>query len=99
VELLVAALLLPAVAWFVTAPLRSPRADGRPGDSDLVALEAAKQAKYREIRDLELDRAAGKVDEEQFAAANAELRAEAIAILDRLDQTRSAEGRRPSAAG
>jgi cytochrome c-type biogenesis protein CcmF len=46
-------------------------------------LEALKEAKYREIRDAELDHAAGKLSDEDFAILNAELRNEAVEILDR----------------
>ncbi len=46
-------------------------------------LEAQKEAKYREIRDAELDHAAGKLSDEDFALLDAELRSEAVAILDR----------------
>ena len=46
-------------------------------------LEALKEAKYREIRDAELDHAAGKLTDEDFAILDAELRTEAVAILDR----------------
>ncbi len=53
-----------------------------PADSD---LEAQKEAKYREIRDAELDHAAGKLSDEDFALLDAELRREAVAILDRAD--------------
>jgi len=45
-------------------------------------LEALKEAKYREIRDAELDHAAGKLSDEDFALLDAELRGEAIEILD-----------------
>ena len=45
-------------------------------------LEALKEAKYREIRDAELDHAAGKLSDEDFALLDAELRKEAIEILD-----------------
>jgi cytochrome c-type biogenesis protein CcmF len=44
-------------------------------------LEALKEAKYREIRDAELDHAAGKLSDEDFALLDAELRREAVAIL------------------
>ncbi len=47
-------------------------------------LEARKEAKYREIRDAELDHAAGKLSDEDFAQLDAELRREAIEILDRV---------------
>src|SRR5262249_3358313 len=48
-------------------------------------LEALKEAKYREIRDAELDHAAGKLSDEDFALLDAELRKEAVEILDRAD--------------
>jgi cytochrome c-type biogenesis protein CcmF len=46
-------------------------------------LEALKEAKYREIRDAELDHAAGKLSDEDFALLDAELRSEAVEILGR----------------
>jgi hypothetical protein len=85
VEVVIALVLLAAVAYFVTTPLRS-RA-GEPGEDPVVAdLEARKEAKYREIRDAELDHAQGKLSEEDWRVADAELRAEAIAILRELDE-------------
>jgi cytochrome c-type biogenesis protein CcmF len=47
--------------------------------------DAQKEAKYREIRDAELDHATGKLSDEDFAALDAELRREAVEILDRVD--------------
>jgi cytochrome c-type biogenesis protein CcmF len=57
----------------------------RPGVRAAVdpELEALKEAKYREIRDAELDHAAGKLSDEDFALLDAELRNEAVEILDR----------------
>ena len=67
--LLFFAVVLAAVVWFVTAPLRRPEgaADERE-DPRLADLEARKEAKYREIRDAELDRAAGKLTEADWRA-------------------------------
>jgi hypothetical protein len=48
-------------------------------------LEAAREAKYREIRDAELDYRTGKLSRADYEAINADLRAEAIEILNRLD--------------
>jgi cytochrome c-type biogenesis protein CcmF len=45
--------------------------------------DARKEAKYREIRDAELDHATGKLSDEDFALLDAELRGEALEILDR----------------
>jgi cytochrome c-type biogenesis protein CcmF len=44
--------------------------------------DARKEAKYREIRDAELDHAVGKLSDEDFAAVDAELREEALEILN-----------------
>ncbi len=87
-ELLIALLLVAMVAAFVSVPLRRARsADGPdPVEAELAELEARKQAKYREIRDTELDHAAGKIDDADFARQDAELRADAVAILKRIDE-------------
>jgi hypothetical protein len=47
-------------------------------------LEAAREAKYREIRDTELDYRTGKLSREDYEAIDADLRGEAIEILNRL---------------
>ena len=81
------ALVLLAVAWLVTAPLR-PGAAARAADteaSERDELEALKAAKYAEIRDAELDYRIGKLSEEDWRALDRSLRAEAITILNRLD--------------
>jgi hypothetical protein len=85
VEIALAVILLLAVGWFVSAPLRHAAAAA--GDDPRRAdLEARKEAKYREIRDAELDHAQGKLSDEDWRAADAELRRDAIEILDELDR-------------
>jgi hypothetical protein len=92
VEYVLAAALIIALAWFVTAPLRRGPADAAPaaGDEDPVIadLEARKEAKYREIRDAELDREQGKLSQADWTRIDAELRQEAIALLKALDKAR-----------
>ena len=74
----IGALISLAGALIAIWPARSrrrglfPRAEG----------DARKEAKYREIRDAELDHAAGKLSDEDFALLDAELRREAVEILD-----------------
>jgi hypothetical protein len=59
------------------------------GKSTKVAeLEAAREAKYREIRDAELDHRTGKLSDEDFRSVDSALRAEAISILQALDRAR-----------
>ncbi len=84
--LLVIVLLAAAAAW-ISVPLRRAGAPSEPGLEDpvMAELEARKQAKYREIRDTELDHAQEKLSDEEFARQDAELRREAIAILKEID--------------
>jgi flagellar biosynthesis/type III secretory pathway M-ring protein FliF/YscJ len=86
-----------AVLAFVTVPLRRPRpATGAEQDEDLGEqlreLEAAREAKYREIRDAELDHRTGKLSDADFEAVDGALRAEAVAILRRLEEARERLG-------
>jgi hypothetical protein len=76
------------VVLVVSAPLRNQRAR-RPIDStELADLDAARDAKYREIRDAELDRRTGKLSEDDYQAIDQTLRGEAIEILHALDRAR-----------
>jgi hypothetical protein len=95
-ELLLIAVILLVVAVFVTAPLRRPRRQDRGADEDprLVELDARKEAKYREIRDAEMDREAGKLSEEEWRRHDAELRREAIRILRQIDELEGTTGKR-----
>jgi hypothetical protein len=88
VEFVLIAVILVVLAVFVTAPLRRAAgvSHGEDEDPRVADLEARKQAKYREIRDAELDREAGKIDEQEWRRQDAELRREAIGILKRLDE-------------
>jgi hypothetical protein len=87
VEYLLILLVLAAVVLVISAPLRPGRA--REEDLALEArraeLEAAKEAKYREIRDAELDYRTGKLSDADWRAMDRALRAEAVELLKRLD--------------
>lgn len=84
-------LVVLAVAMLViTQPLRRARTPSG-GDADagppatIAELEAARGAKYAEIREAELDHQMGKLSDEDFEAVDRALRAEAIEILAALD--------------
>jgi hypothetical protein len=76
-----------AVGAAVVAPfLRSePEAGAARGDR-LAELEARKEAKYREIRDAELDYRTGKLSTDDHRALDRSLRREALAILEEIDR-------------
>jgi flagellar biosynthesis/type III secretory pathway M-ring protein FliF/YscJ len=87
IEVLLGALLFVLVAAFVLVPLRRERSEGGE-DPRIAELESRKEAKYREIRDTELDHAAGKLDDEDFRRQEAELRSEAVEILNQLEEVK-----------
>ena len=91
-EYVLAALILVALVAFVVAPLRrhaeAGASEAELEDPRIAELEARKEAKYREIRDAEMDRAQGKLTEADFRRQDAELRREAIEILKELDRAR-----------
>ena len=73
-------------ALVIAAPLRRGPGVDRREDERRAALEAAKEAKYREIRDAELDFRMGKVSETDYRVTDRELRAQAVEILRDLDE-------------
>jgi flagellar biosynthesis/type III secretory pathway M-ring protein FliF/YscJ len=80
------------VAAILSVPLRRRGEQERREETRLAELRAAKEAKYREIRDAELDREMGKLSKEDWRSVDRDLRAEAIDILRELDRL---EGRTP----
>jgi hypothetical protein len=85
-DLLVIVVVLVLVVLLVSAPLRSRRADDVAESAERAELEAARDAKYREIRDAELDYRTGKLSEADWRGLDRQLRGEAVAILRRLDE-------------
>jgi hypothetical protein len=81
-------LLLAVVLLVVSSPLRSARRRRDPASAERDGLETAREAKYREIRDAELDYRTGKLSREDYEAVDGALRAEAVEILKRLELLR-----------
>jgi hypothetical protein len=86
-EILLVLAVLAVAVLVIIGPLRA--GSGTPTDADESAqhaeLEAAKEAKFREIRDAELDYRTGKLSRADWRALDSTLRAEAIDLLRALD--------------
>ena len=92
-EIALIALVVAGAAYIVTEPLRGrSKAADENFEAELAELEAAKEAKYREIRDAELDHRMGKLSDDDHRRVDRELSGEAMAILRELD---ALEGRAP----
>ena len=83
-----------AVGAAVAAPFLRPESGGEgiARRERLAELEARKEAKYREIRDAELDYRTGKLSREDHRALDRDLRRDAIAILEEIDRAREGDG-------
>jgi len=90
-------IVLPLAAWLIAAPLLSGRADAvaTAEEAELAELEAARDAKYAEIRDAELDYRTGKLSEADWRELDRRLRGEAVRVLHELDEL---HGRSPAVA-
>jgi hypothetical protein len=96
-QFLIVLAILAVVVIVVTGPLRSASrpsasvAEAAPGEdtAEIADLEAAREAKYREIRDAELDHSTGKLSDADFEALERTLRTEAVEILHALDRARN----------
>ena len=96
--LLVLAVLAIAL-YTISQPLLSARRASAIASDDVRALEAARDSKLQEIRDAEMDMRTGKLSDDDYQAIDGALRAEAVQILERLDDAlaheeavRAAEG-------
>ena len=87
-----------SVIVIVSSPFRreptpaGPAPDDRRTGQRRADLEVAREVKYREIRDAELDHRSGKLSDEDFRLLDGSLRAEAITILQELDRVQADGG-------
>ena len=90
-DLLLVLVVVALIALLVSAPLRRRGVLEEEESAERAELEAARDAKYREIRDAELDHRTGKLSDADYRAQDRALRAEAVDILRRLDELGSGE--------
>ncbi len=87
-------LVLVAVAVLaIAAPLRHGHQAEQEvaGRAERADLHAARDAKYAEIRDAEMDYRTGKLSEADWRAMDRQLRREAVDLLHRLDAHEESE--------
>jgi flagellar biosynthesis/type III secretory pathway M-ring protein FliF/YscJ len=86
VDLLLILIVVALIVVVVGAPLRRRGAEAVGENAERAELEAQRDAKYREIRDAELDHRTGKLSDADWRAQDRALRADAVDILRRLDE-------------
>ncbi|HTX31488.1 MAG TPA: hypothetical protein VMD09_08880 [Solirubrobacteraceae bacterium] len=97
-DVVVVVVVLFVVVLVISAPLRRARQTDAAWTGELAELEAAREAKYREIRDAELDHRTGKLSDADYEALDSVLRAEAVVILRQLDDVKERAATAPAPA-
>jgi hypothetical protein len=86
-EFVIVMAVLAGLVLFLSGPLRrAAPVENEAGGDRLAELEAAREAKYRELRDADLDHRTGKLSDEDYAEVDQGLRAEAIEIMRSIDR-------------
>lgn len=90
-----------AAGWAIAGPLRGGHAEAQDAvyQAQLEDLETAKESRYREIREAEMDFRTGKLSEADYKAIDRQLRAEAVELLRRLDALGASDDERVSRGG
>lgn len=82
--ILIGLLILAAIGWYVSRPLlqakRAPTAD-----SPVASLEVQRDSLYAQISELDLDRATGKTNEEDYQRLRKDMVGQAADILRQID--------------
>jgi hypothetical protein len=92
--------VLAGAIYLISSPLRAARRDTAADRraSQRAELEAARDAKYREIRDAELDHRTGKLSDADYQGLDSVLRAEAVVILRQIDEISERGAEEPAAS-
>jgi hypothetical protein len=86
VEIVLVLILAGVAVLAISAPLRGRAQREAASRAERSDLEAARDTKYAEIRDAELDYRTGKLSEADWRALDRQLRREAVELLHRLDE-------------
>ncbi len=78
-------LILAAIAFYVSRPLAQTRRIANTDDTAALTLEAQRESLYTQIKELDLDHATGKVNEDDYKRLRADLVAQAAGVLKQID--------------
>jgi hypothetical protein len=90
--------ILVGTVYFVSRPLLQAKRQTNAGGADASSLEMQREALYTQIKELDMDHATGKINDEDYAPMRADLVAQAAAVLKQLDGMAVAPAPEPAAA-
>lgn len=85
IAILIGLVILAAIAFYLSRPLVPSRRAAKSNGADALSLEAQRESLYTQIKELDLDHATGKVNEEDYARVRADLVAQAAEVLRQID--------------
>jgi len=94
--LLIGIVILAGTAYFVSRPLLQAQRLPKAGAMDASSLEAQRESLYTQIKELDMDHATGKVNDEDYTPLRAELVAQAAAVLKQIDGVATARADLPA---
>jgi parvulin-like peptidyl-prolyl isomerase len=83
--ILIGVVILAALGFYISRPLVQSRRTATSDGADALSLEMQRESLYTQIKELDLDHATGKVNDEDYARLRADLVAQAAAVLKQLD--------------
>jgi zinc-ribbon domain len=84
IAILVGLIIFAAIAFYVGRPLLPSRRRADSG-GDTLSLEAQRESLYTQIKELDLDHATGKVNDDDYVRLRADIVAEAVTVLKQID--------------
>ncbi len=77
--------LLAGVGFYVSRPLVKTGRRTQSANADTLSLETQRESLYTQIKELDMDHATGKVNDEDYARLRAELVTQAAEVLKQID--------------
>jgi hypothetical protein len=96
--ILIGLVILAGVAFYVSRPLLQAGRQAKASGADASSLEAQRESLYMQIKELDMDHATGKVNDDDYTRLRAELVAQAAEVLKQIDGVSVALVSTPAAA-
>lgn len=85
IALFIGLVMLAAIGYYVSRPLLQTKPAATVDGADALSLETQRDTLYTQIKELDLDHATGKINDDDYARIRADLVAQAAEVLKQID--------------
>ncbi len=96
--ILLGLVILAGIAYYVSRPLIQPKRSLNASGADTASLIEQRESLYTQIKELDMDHATGKVNDDDYQRLRAELVAQAAEVLRQIDGVSAAPAVTPAVA-